>query len=250
MKATRTLLRGLAILEALAVAEQAIGPSELSSRVGLDKATTGRLLFTLCEAGWAAQDHGGTYRPTTKLLQVARHVSEQAGLREHARPHLLALRDATGETVHLGVVEDDCVVYIDKLDGTYPVRLVSAVGQAMPLHTTSLGKAALAWMPQDRTDRLIERLDLRPRTEMSLRTTDDLRADLERTRARGYAIDDRENESQALCLGGPVLDSDGDLVAAVSVSGPRERLLPRVGEFGDRVSTAARRISDALAGNV
>lgn len=243
MQPTRTLLRGLEVLEALATSDDPTGPTGIVEVIGYDKATVGRLLFTLCEAGYATQVGNGNYRVTGKLLELASQISLQPRLRDCARPHLVALRDETEETVHLGVREDDRVIYIDKIDGTHPVRLMSAVGQTMPLHTTALGKVALAWMERPELEDLLARLELRPRTSRSICDAKKLHRELAMTKNRGFSIDDRENEEHALCIGAPIIGSDGDALAMVSLSGPSYRMTDRVAELGEKVKAAADLIS-------
>jgi DNA-binding IclR family transcriptional regulator len=249
VKPTRTLLRGLEVLEVLARSEVPLGPTKVGEHVGLDKATVGRLLFTLCEAGYTRQESSGSYRLTGKILQLASGISLQPELRELAHPHLVKLRDATEETVHLGIREGDRVIYIDKIDGTHPVRLVSAIGQTMPVHTTALGKVALAWMSEDELDTLLPQLQLTRRTDRSLGTLADLRADLQRTRNRGFSIDDRENEDHAYCVGAPILGLDGEVVAMVSLSGPSYRMMGLSEENGARCRATADAISAELRGS-
>ena len=169
---------------------------------------------------------------TGKILQLGSGVSLDPELRDIARPHLVELRDVTDETVHLGVRDGNHVVYIDKIEGSHPVRLVSAVGQIMPLHTTALGKSALAWMDDDEREPLLAQLELVRRTERSIGTLDGLRDELERTRERGFAIDDRENEDHAVCVGAPILDAHQRVVGMISVSGPSYRISERVDELG------------------
>ena len=248
MTPTRTLLRGLAILEAMADAGEPLGPTRLADAVELDKATVGRLLFTLGVAGYVRQDDQGRYALTSKLLQLTQHISLEPELTACARPHLIDLRDATAETVHLGVLDGDRVVYIDKIEGRHPVRLVSAVGQSMPMHTTALGKAALAWMTPRECERRLPRLPLPPRTDRSLTNVEALREDLARTRRRGFAVDDRENEEQASCVGAAILGRDGAPVGMVSVSGPSARILARLEEFGQRCADTAAVISADVVG--
>jgi IclR family transcriptional regulator, KDG regulon repressor len=243
MKSTRTLLRGLEVLEVLASSKEPMGPTRIAAAIGLDKATIGRLLFTLCEAGYARREDNGSYRLTSEILRLANGVLLEPELRERARPHLVALRDATHETVHLGVREGGHVVYIDKLDGNHSVRLVSAVGQTMPLHTTALGKAALTAMDYDEREQVISGLKLVSRTERSINTLEQLRAELDRTRERGYAVDDRENEDQAVCVGAAIVDPDSQVVGMISVSGPSYRISERVEELGSRCRATAEAIS-------
>lgn len=250
MKPTRTLLRGLEALDVLARSRTPVGPTRLAEELDLDKATAGRLLYTLCVGGYARQLAGGTYTLTSKLLQLGSGVSLDGDLRAVAKPHLEALRDATDETVHLGMREGDRVIYIDKIEGRHPIRLVSAVGQDMPLHTTALGKAALAWMGEAERERILATLVLAPRTEHSITDLPTLRAELERTRARGFAVDARENEEHAYCIGAPVLDADGGVAAMISLSGPSYRVGEQVEELGAQVRQAAARISADFAGAV
>ena len=247
MKPTRSLLRGLQALEILARSPEPLGPTKLAGTTGLDKATAARLLFTLAEAGFAQPLENGTYRLSSKLLELAHTTPLALRLRDLARAHLLALRDDTGETVHLGILEADHVVYIDKVDGTHPVRLVSAVGLPMPVHTTALGKAALAWMTDEAREVLLSELDLVPRTARSITTLDELRADLQTTRRRGFAIDDRENEEHACCVGAPILGAGDEVLAMVSLSGPSYRVGDQVTELGNRCRQTALRISEAAS---
>lgn len=250
MTPTRTLIRGLTILEALADAGTPLGPTGLAETVGLDKATAGRLLYTLGVAGYVRQDEQGRYALTSKLLQLTQHLSLEPELTAVARPHLMELRNATGETTHLGVLDGDQVVYIDKIEGRHSVRLVSAVGQSMPLHTTALGKAALAWMRDDERELRLARLSLAPRTPQSLTTAATLHDDLLRTRARGYSLDDRENEDQASCVGAAIMGRDRTPVAMLSVSGPTARVMAQLDSIGRHCAETAAVISKELTGEV
>jgi DNA-binding IclR family transcriptional regulator len=248
MKPTRTLIRGLEVLEVLASSPEPMGPTRIGEATGLDKATIGRLLYTLCEAGYARQEGNGSYRLTGRILRLASSVALAPELRELARPHLIALRDATDETVHLGVREGDHVVYIDKIDGTHPVRLVSAIGQTMPLHTTALGKAALAAMDPTEREHLIENLELTRRTARSIVTVGQLRQELDRARERGYSVDDRENEDHVVCVGAAIVDPDRQAVGLISVSGPSYRVSERIETLGSLCRATATAISAELAG--
>jgi DNA-binding IclR family transcriptional regulator len=246
MKPTRTLQRGLAILEALANSEEPMGPTQVAQGLGLDKATAGRLLFTLADLGYARQTGNGSYRLTSKLLSLANHAAVEPDLRIVARPHLISLRDDTDETVHLGVREDMRVVYIDKIEAHQSIRLVSAIGQTMPLHTTSLGKAALAWMDKDDRENILSDMKLERRTPNSITSRAKLRDDLELSKRRGYTVDDRENEEQATCVGAPVFSGGGNVVAMVSLSGPSERINLRRDDLGKRCRDCADAVSSEL----
>jgi DNA-binding IclR family transcriptional regulator len=245
---TRTLSRGLDVLEALARGdEHGLGPSAIGQQVGLDKATATRLLRTLVEAGYTTQDEGTRrYRLTGKILWLAHCVTTRLDLRSVARPHLKALRDELRETVHLGVMEDLRVVYVDKLEGDNSIQLVSAIGQTMPLHSTSLGKAMLAALPDEEREGKYARMDFLPRTDRTIQDLVTFQEEIRRTQRRGYSTDDRENEPFGACVGAAIVGADGRPVGAISVAGPSFRIHDRFQYFGERVGAVAGAISREL----
>ena len=245
---TRTLSRGLDVLEARAGAnEDGLGPSAIGQGVALDKATVTRLLRTLVEAGYVAQDETTRrYRLTGKILWLAHRASVRLDLRSVARPHLTALRDELGETVHLGVMEDLRVVYVDKLEADNSIQLVSAIGQTMPLHSTSLGKAMLAALPDEEREGKYARMDLSRRTDRTILDLATFREEIRRTQLRGYSTDDRENEPFGACVGAAIVGADGRPVGAISISGPYFRIHDRFPYFGERVRAVAGAIAREL----
>jgi DNA-binding IclR family transcriptional regulator len=238
---TRALLRGLDVVEALADAEAgAMGPSAIGDVVALDKATVSRLLRTLVETGWVRQDAvTRQYRLSGKILRLAANVRLHLDLRTVARPHLRALLEDLGETVHLGVMEDLGVFYVDKLESPNSIQLVSRVGQVMPLHSTSLGKAILAALPEDEREAKIARMDFVPRTDRTITNAAAFRRELIRIQQRGYATDDRENEPLGACVAAAIIGPEGRPVGAVSVSGPHYRVHSHLEDFGEHARATA-----------
>jgi DNA-binding IclR family transcriptional regulator len=249
---TRALTRGLDVLEALARAEgRTLGVSAIAEQVGIDKATVTRLLQTLIASGYAAREaENRQYRLTGKILNLAHLASAGLDLLGLARPHLRLLRDRLNETVHLGVLDGLSVVYLDKLESSNSIQLASAVGQTMPLHSTSLGKAMLAALPQDEFEAKLAQMDFFPRTERTICDLAEFRREIDRTRARGYATDDRENEPLGACVAAAVVGAGGALVAAISVAGPHFRVRDHFDEFGVGVRTAAQAIAQELGAGV
>lgn len=247
MQLTRSLLRGLAVLEAMAEASVPVGPAKLAEFTGLDKATVSRLLATFAHAGYVVRDpETGRSRLTGRVLRLSRGFLEQSDLRTLAGPHLSGLRDAVNETAHLGVIDGEQVVYIDKLESDSSVRLVSAVGQTMPVHTTALGKAMLAALGEEDRARFIARLDLASVTSSTMTDHTALLDELRRTAERGWSLDDAENEPNVFCVGAAIVDGGGHVVGAISVSGPKFRMEPRRDELGD----LCRRTADRIAADV
>lgn len=242
---TRTLNRGLEILEKLGTAgEFGLGASAIADDVALDKATVTRLLRTLVEAGYVRQDPvTKKYRLTGKLIRLASGVAVSLDLRRVARPHLLALRDRVGETVNLGVLEDLSVYYVDKLESENSIRLVSAIGQTMPLHSTALGKAILAVLPQAERDDICRRIRFVPQTDRTIGDLPTFEAEIRTTQTRGYAIDDRENEPLAACVAAAIIGSDGRPVGAISVSAPHFLVHDQLHDLGAQVMATAAQVS-------
>jgi DNA-binding IclR family transcriptional regulator len=245
-------VRGLQILEVLARAEgRTLGVSGIAGQVGLGKATVTRLLHTLIACGYAAQDAPSRqYRLTGKILNLAHLASAGIDVLAVARPHLRNLRDRLNETVHLGMLDGLSVVYLDKLESTNSIQLLSAVGQTMPLHSTSLGKAMLAALPDDELEAKLAQMTFTRRTERTITSVEDFRVEIARTRARGYAIDDRENEPLGACVAAPVVDARGRLVAAISVAGPHFRVRDRLGTLGQATRATAQLIAQELGASV
>ncbi len=245
---TRTLRRGLDVLEALAGAGDAgLGPSAIAEANDLDKATVSRLLATLAEAGYVRQDPvTRRYRLTAKILRLANRTNIYGDLRSVAHPFLLALREQVGETVHLGVMDDLRVVYVEKLDARNSIQLVSRVGQSMPLHSTSLGKALLAALPEAAREEILGRIDYVAQTDRTIRDAAALREELARVEARGYATDDRENEPMGACVAAAIVGPDGAAVAAISISGPHYRVRDHMEAFGEVVHATANAVAAEL----
>lgn len=246
---TRAFQRGLAVFEALATSGETagIGVTQAATHVGLDKATTSRLLNTLCVAGYAYQDpQTKLYKPTAKILALGNAYRSSLDLPVRAMPHLNELQRLTNETVHLGIAEMDRIVYIAKLETQQPVQIASAVGQTMPMHTTALGKAILAALGEEQRNLLLRRLDLTAKTERSLDTVDALESNLREITERGYSIDDRENEESITCVGAAIVDAAGQVHGAISVSGPSFRVFDRVIEYGELCRKAANEVGASL----
>lgn len=247
MKLTRTLLRGLRLLEVLAESGDGLRVTDLSEKADLDKATALRLLATLEHAGYVAQAADTKiYQLTGKIVRMAQEVGHELDLRHVARPHLTALRDSNNESVHLGVRDGEQVVYVDKLESTRSIRLVSAVGQHMPLNTTALGKAILSAMSPEARESVLEKATLASRTEHSITDPAKFKEELELTARRGFAVDHGENEDNVICVGAPVTGPDDEVVAAVSVSGPFFRMKDQIEEVGKECRRTAEAISRQL----
>lgn len=222
----QSLDRALDLLEALSGADE-LGVSELAAQTGLVPSTTHRLLGTLVDRGYAAQNPAtGRYLLGYKLLQLTGGLSDRmARLRTAARPHLEAIQDETGETTNLCVLEGRNVVYVDSVSGTRSVRLFTDIGHAIPAHTSGAGKALLAWRDPIDVEALLGGSELPASTPRTLTTLGALQDDLAKIRRRGYSTDNEEHELGVGCVATPILNRAGAPLAAISVSGPTTRIL-------------------------
>lgn len=244
--AAKTLLRGLAVIESLAAAQAPVGPTALAQQLGMGKATASRLLRTLESAGYAHSNGRGGYLLTEKMYGLVSESHISLDLRRVARSALESLRDATGETVHLGIVDDQRIVVIDRFESTHPVRLETPIGHTCPLHCTGLGKAALAFLPEEQRLTLVHAIDYLGGSRFAHTDAASLLADLDDVRKRGFAIDDRESAEHAYCVAAPVILPAGDLRAVISISGPDYRLSQNTDELGDRCRAVANEIAAAI----
>lgn len=224
--------------------------TELSVETGLNSSTTFRLLNVLSYYRFVERDEAtGKYRLGIGCLQLARVYLQGNSLRDAALAELQRLRDDTLEAVHLAVLSDMEVVYLDKLEGLRAVGIMSSrVGSNAPSHCTGLGKALLAYADLDAVRSHFGRAGLKVFTDNTLHSLDDLMQELERIRARGYSFDRGEHEAEVRCVAAPVFDSQGAAIAAISVAGPISRMEPLEANHDliNRVREAAAAISGRL----
>lgn len=217
--------RAVALLEAIASRDAGASLTELSGQTGLHKTTAWRLLATLRDTGLVRYlEDEGRYTLGSKALQLGVRARVQMLPVPVVRAVLVRLRDRVNETCHLAVPEGAGLIYVEKIESTQAVRIASSVGDRLSLHCTALGKSYLAFQREDVIDDRLSVLHLVARTDWTITDTGTLRRELQRVRERGFAIDDRENESQMRCVGAPIIGEDGTAVAAISVSAPVARL--------------------------
>lgn len=214
--------------------------SELSREAELPPPTAHRLLRTLEDHGLLRQDTTNRYRLGSHCLSLGSRFLEGIELRSEAHPCLTWLVEVTGETAHVGVPDGVEVVYVDKVETRHPIRMYSRIGARSPMHSTAMGKAMLAFGDPELVQRVID-AGLPRRTPNTITDPRRFRTELNKTRERGFAIDDIENEEGIRCVGAPILAEKMHPVGAVSVSGPASRVT------GQRLSAIARSVVEAGA---
>ncbi|WP_016907741.1 MULTISPECIES: IclR family transcriptional regulator [Streptomyces] len=239
---SQTVDRALRILPLLA--EGPANLEQVASRLDVHKSTALRLLRTLDEHGMVYRQRDQRYRLGARLFSLAQQAVENLDVREIAHPHLAELNAACGHTVHLAVQEEDEVVYIDKVESRYPVRMYSRIGKPVALTVAAVAKLCLADLPEPERRALADRLDYPRYTARSIRSAAEFLAELDRVREQGWATDLGGHEESINCVAAPIRGADGRTVAAMSVSAPNVvvsgdellTLLPRVRRTAEAIS--------------
>lgn len=221
----RTVANAIEIVDLVSNSGNGIGVREIARRLGLGKSTASRLVLALEEAEVLRQQpETGRYVLGPRLLDIAARHRRNLDLAQVARRHLSELQQRTGETVFLGRLEGMYVVLVDQIDSNNPLRMVATIGAREPAHCTGLGKVLLADLGEEKRHALLKTARLTRHTRQTLTSVKSVRQELARVEAAGYAIDDQEFVEGVRCLAAPILDSDGETVAALSVAGPALRL--------------------------
>lgn len=247
----QSVYRALRLLRYICTADNHRGVSltELAQFIGLSKPSVYRLLSTLEAFHFVSKDpYTGLYRPGSGLLELASLGLERLELRSIALPHLEDLWRATNETVHLAILEDGEVVYIEKRESQQTVRMYSAVGRRAPAHCTGLGKAMLAFLPPSERKMILEKKGLRAYTERTITSLAAFERECEKIRKKGYALDLGEHEPDIRCVAAPIFDHMGRPIAALSVAIPAFRAGDKehLQELGPMVVHAAQAVSNKL----
>ncbi|HUQ79201.1 MAG TPA: IclR family transcriptional regulator [Patescibacteria group bacterium] len=220
----RSLERALAILDAFTPQLSHLTLGELAEKTGLPKPTVFRLANTLASRSYLERIGDG-YEVGLRCFSLGNVFRDSVDLRTRALPHLIGLRDETGESVQLAVLSGENIVYVERVFSTNAVAYMrSRIGAVLPAYCTGLGKALLAFEPPAVVREILERVTFEPLTTTTITSAERFRAELETTRLRGYAVDDQEREYGVRCIAAPLFDHSGEVVAALSVSVPAERL--------------------------
>lgn len=244
---TGTLGKALSVLETVVSSDTPLRFSDILALSDQPRGTLHRQLSHLVEEGLLVQGRDLCYEPGLRLLKLAYRSWSKNQFRAVAAPHLRKLHEETGETVHLGVLRDTEIVYLDKVESRQTVRMGSQIGNASPVYCTGLGKAALSVLPPDRLAATLDRLTFHRFTASTHLSVASLKGDLDEARMRGYALDREEHEADIRCVAAAIHDAAFDLVAGVSVTGPAYRVsLAQLEIWSDPVRQAARAIGEDL----
>jgi DNA-binding IclR family transcriptional regulator len=237
----------LRILEALQGSAAGLGLKAICDLTGIHKSTAHRFLKHLERERYLIRTEAGAYLIGPRLSQMSARGNQGATLQAVARPMLWELWKSTQETVNLAILDQGTVLYVDVIESPHEFRLSSRVGTRRSLHVTALGKALAAFLPAEARENILSTITFQPATPRTILNLLQFREELDKIRRQGFAVDDEEAVQGARCVSAPILNSDREPIAAVSVSGPVTRVSPsQVPGLARAVTSAARAISAAM----
>jgi DNA-binding IclR family transcriptional regulator len=247
MAEVNSVKKALAILDLLSNTPN-LGLADISKKLGFARSTTHGLLETLSRARLLDRNPDtGTYSLGIRLIELGYCAQTGLDLVRIAAPFLKGLNLQFDETVHLTVLDNDEVLYIDCIESQRRLRTYSVIGIRAPLHCTSVGKAILAFQDDETIARIVARRGLPAFTANTITTETRLRDEIARIRACGYAIDNMEHEEHLRCIGAPIRNARGEVFASISLSGPAERnTLERLEQMAPALLEATAAISHRL----
>lgn len=216
----QTLDRALKIIELLALHGEGFGVTEIGQRVGLHKSTVHRLLNHLLQQGYIEKDPiRAVYKLGLKFIELASLRLNHVEIKTEAAPFLHQLASRLDLAVHLAILVDSDAVYIEKIEPRAHLRMYSQIGKRIPVYCSALGKSLVSELGPDKLVELSQSLVFEQFTNTTIMTREKFLADVALTKERGWGLDDEEHESGIRCIGAPVRDFTGRIVASLSASG-------------------------------
>jgi DNA-binding IclR family transcriptional regulator len=240
--------RALNILEAAALRREGLTNSEISRKLAIPKSSASYILRTLEKRGYLRREaETGRYRLGLKILSLGGDAKANLDIAAVALPFLRMLVEKIHLTVHLAVLDQGEAVYLEKVEAPGFFKVNTWVGRRMFLHSTSVGKCLLAWLPKNEIEMFVKQHGLKKRTPKTITTMSKLLAELDHVKQAGYAVDDEENSLGARCLGAPIFDALGNVTAALGASGTLTQMdEENMPKMIDALKEASRRISRQL----
>jgi len=248
----QTVERALDILEAFMGSNEALGITELSRRVKLNKSTTYRMVQALRTRGYVNQDnHTNKYTLGYKILKLASGFMNQNKIREIARKYLEELSMKTSHTVQLTILVGNELVYIDQVEGTDIFQLRLRIGNRGPLHCTAAGKSVLAFLKEDELENILNDFTLTRFTDKTIISMKHLRKELKAIKKTGFAFCDREYDKYLRAIGAPIIGMGPKVIGAVVLVAPSNRIrIKEVSYFGNMVKETGLKISSEMGGRI
>lgn len=236
-RSSRAVARALSILELIAESRTGLSNSDLSRKLKIPKSSASYILRELERRDYLRRDRNGKYRLGLKLMSIVSSVAMHFDVREAAKPIMEEfLRKSHLPEVHLAVLDNGRAVYIEKIeDESSFIKMDIWVGHRLPIHTTAIGKALVAFLPKDELLEILQKRGMEKKTRRTITSPQRFLAELEKVRQRGFAVDDEENSEGVRCVASPIFDASGKVIAAFGTSSVTLHIddirLPKIAEL-------------------
>lgn len=237
--------RAMVILDHLKESPNGLGVTEIARKLEVAKSTVHRLLATLEKHRYVKRvNSNGIYQLGLKFIEMNHSVIENLNIVELAHPVIKELTEEISEITHLGMIDGFEFIYIDKVESNSTIRIYSQTGRRAPIYCTGIGKAIAAFFPEHKLQQYLSVTDLKAYTEHTITSKDQFIKEMEQVRKVGYVFDNEEHEEGIRCVAAPVFNHHGEVVYAISATGPLtrmddrriEKILPLLKEAGSEIS--------------
>ena len=221
----KSVKKAIDILELFSRVEPRLSLSSISEKLGFPKATTYHLLTTLVSCGYIEKDEQDLYFLGTRVIEISQNAKVNVELRDQAAPFIRELGDFCNESIYLATRYGNAIFYIYAIETSRRLLSRSVVGMQAMMHCTGIGKAFLAFLSEEEIDRIISKAGLPGFTESTITERAKLIDELREIRVNGYAIDNEEHEENTFCIGAPIFNNAGKVIASCSVSGTDKEII-------------------------
>ncbi|MCL1913031.1 MAG: IclR family transcriptional regulator [Eubacteriaceae bacterium] len=224
-KSIKSILKVGNIVDVLSSSPEPLSLAALAKSTGLVKSTLHGLVSTLVEIGYVEQvPDNGYYQLGIRLFEIGNSISNKWNEKRIAYPYMQEIVEKTGETVHMAILSDGEVLYIEKLESSRSIQIVTASGVKLPAYCTGLGKALMSNLPTEDIKRICQATGFVQHTENTIMSCEALMAELAVIRDRGYSVDEQEFMIGLRCIAVPIYNHFEKVVAAISIAAPLSRM--------------------------
>lgn len=240
--------RIIKILDSFSLDEPELTLKELTNKTGLPKPTVYRIAEALNKVNILSKDDNvSKYRIGVKLFELGSLYLETLELRKLAFPEIEKLSKYTEESIHMGVLDGNEVTSIEGLGSTHNLQAKLWIGKRSPIYCTSIGKAILAFLPEKEQEEILTTIEFKRYTKNTITDKKNLKKELESIRRQGFALDNEEHDEGIMCVGAPIFNNKGEVVASISISGPKIRMKEQeLEKYKKLLMDSVKRISDKL----
>ena len=242
--------KALAIINYLQVKDSA-GLQEMSDALGIPKSTAHRLLKEMNDYGFISKNpETKRYSLGIAFIQIGLGLLEKLDLKKIASPYLDRLNSETLETIHLAMLIDDQIIYIDKRESKQAIRMYSYLGKSAPVYCTGVGKALIAFQEPETRDRIIRKIEFTRFTKTTISSPEEMLKAIGAIRGAGYAIDNEEHEDNIICLAAPIFNHKNVALASMSITTMAYRIsLDELMKYKEKLISICQEISMKIGWN-